>query len=76
MVGSDDAYVVASRIRRHEDRPRTVAMSGLADTYQYDPVDHAQRLKIELHRPIQPGNTVRGYIADLTRIRVELDDLG
>ena len=29
-----------------------------------------------MHRPIQPGNTLRGYIADLTRIKEELHDLG
>ena len=40
VVDSDATYVVASRIRRHEDRPRTAALAGLADTYQYDPVDH------------------------------------
>ena len=76
MVDIDAAYVVASRIRRHDDRPSTAALAGLADTYQYDPVDHVQRLKAELHRPIQPGNTLRGYIADLTRIKEELHDLG
>ncbi len=76
VVDSDAAYVVASRIRRHEDCPGTAALAGLADTYQYDHVDHAQRLKTELHRPIQPGNTLRGYIADLTRIKEELHDLG
>ena len=76
VVDTDAAYVVASRIRRHDDRPGTAALAGLADTYQYDPVDHVQRLKAELHRPIQPGNTLRGYIADLTRIKEELDDLG
>ncbi len=39
-------------------------------------MDHVQRLKAELHRPIQPGNTLRGYIANLTRIKEELHDLG
>ena len=70
VVDNDAAYVAASRFRRHEDRPGTAALVGLADTYyQYDPMDHAQRLKTKLHRPIQPGNTLRGYIADLTRIK-------
>ena len=63
-------------IRRHKTRPGTVALAGLADSYQYDPLDHAQRLKAELHRPIQPGNTLRGYLADLDRVRNELEDLG
>jgi hypothetical protein len=76
VVDSDATYVVASRIRRHQDRLGTAALAGLADTYQYDPVDHIQRLKAELHRPIQPGNTLRGYIVDLTRIKEELHDLG
>ncbi len=76
LVDIDAAYVVANKIRRHEERPDTTALSGLADTYQYDQVDHAQRLKTELHRPTQPGNTMRGYIADLTRIKVELHDMG
>jgi hypothetical protein len=73
VVDSDAAYVVANRIRRHEDRPGTAALAGLADTYQYDPVDHAQRLKTELHRPMQPGNTLRGYLSDLNRIRTDLE---
>ena len=76
MVDTDAAYVVASRIRRHDDSLGTTALTGLANTYQYDLVDHVQRLKAELHRPIQPGNTLRGYIADLTRIKEELHDLG
>jgi hypothetical protein len=76
VVDSDVAYVVASKIHRHAVRLGTATLSGLADTYQYDPVDNAQRLKTELHRPIQPGNTLRGYIPDLTRIKVELHDPG
>jgi hypothetical protein len=72
----DAAYVVASRIRLHPDTPGSAALTGLADAYQYDPVDHAQRLRAELHRPIQPGNTLRGYLSDLTRIREEMHDLG
>ena len=31
---------------------------------------------MELRRPIQPGNTLRGYLHDLDRIRTELEDLG
>ncbi len=52
VVDSDDAYVVASRIHRHKDCPGMAALVGLANTYQYDPMGHAQRLKIEMHHPI------------------------
>ena len=76
VADRDAAYVVANRIRLHPDTPGTTALAGLADAYQYDPVDHAQRLRAELHRPIQPGNTLRGYLSDLTRIREEMHDLG
>ncbi len=53
-----------------------VALAALADAYQYDPLDHVQRLKTELHRPIQLGNTLRDYLNDLNRIRTELEDMG
>ena len=69
-------YVVAGRIRLNKQRPGSCALKGLTDTYQFDPVEHSQRLKMELHRPIQPGNTLRGYLHDLDRIRTELEDLG
>ncbi len=72
----DVAYVVAGATRRNKDCPGTVALAALSDAYQYDPLDHIQTLKAELHRPIQPGNTLRGYLNDLNRIRTELDDLG
>ncbi len=48
----------------------------MADSYQYDPLDHVQRLKTELHRPTQPGNTLRGHLNYLIRFRTELEDLG
>ena len=72
----DAAYVVAGATRRNKDPPGTAALAALSDAYQYDPLDHIQTLKAELHRPIQPGNTLRGYLNDLNRIRTELDDLG
>ena len=72
----DAAYVVAGATRRNKDCPGTAALAALSDAYQYDPLDHIQTLKAELHRPIQPGNTLRGYLNDLNRIRTELDDLG
>ena len=56
----DAAYVVAGATRRNKDRPGTAALAALSDAYQYDPLDHIQTLKAELHRPIQPGNTLRG----------------
>ncbi len=71
----DAAYVVAGATRRNKQRPGTAALAALTDAYQYDPLDHVQTLKAELHRPIQPGNTLRGYLNDLNRIRTELDDL-
>ncbi len=33
VVDNDAGYVVASRIRRHEDRPGTATLAGLVDTY-------------------------------------------
>ena len=72
----DAAYVVAGTTRRNKERPGTAALAALSDAYQYDPLDHVQCLKAELHRPIQPGNTLRGYLNDLGRIRTELEDLG
>ena len=72
----DAAYLVAGTTRRNKEHPGTAALAALSDAYQYDPLDHAQRLKSELHRPIQPGNTLRGYLNDLTMIRTELEDLG
>ena len=68
--------MVAGATRRNKERPGTAALSALSDAYQYDPLDHVQTLKAELHRPIQPGNTLRGYLNDLGRIRTELEDLG
>lgn len=65
---NDVAYVAAGRIRRHKNQPGTATLPGVADTYEYDPLDHAQRPKTELHRPIQPGNTLRGCLQDLNRI--------
>ncbi len=62
--------------RRNKQHPDTAALAALSDAYQYDPLDHVQRLKSELHRPIQPGNTLRGYLNDLNRIRIELEALG
>ncbi len=42
LVKDEDAtYLVAGRIRRHKTRPGTAALAGLADSYQYDPLDHA-----------------------------------
>ena len=77
MVKDEDAaYLVAGTTRRHKAKHGTAALAALADAYQYDPLDHVQRLKAELHRPIQPGNTLRGYLNDLNRIRTELEDLG
>ena len=77
VVKDEDAiYLVAGTTRRHKAKPGTAALAALADAYQYDPLDHVQRLKAELHRPIQPGNTLRGYLNDLNRIRTELEDLG
>lgn len=52
-----------------------MGLSERLDHDQYDPLDHAQRLKTELDFPIQPGNTQRGYLQDLNRIRTELEDL-
>ena len=72
----DAQYIVAGRIRRNKERPGSEALKALAATFQYDPIEHAQQLKMELHRPIQPGNTLRGYLHDLDRIRTELEDLG
>jgi hypothetical protein len=72
----DAAYVVAGATRRNKERPGTAALAALSDAYHYDPLDHIETLKAELHRPIQPDNTLRGYLNDLNRIRTELDDLG
>ena len=38
----DAQYIVAGRIRRHKERPGTEALKALADTFHYDPIDHAQ----------------------------------
>ena len=38
-------------------------------------MEHVQQLRMELHKPIQPGNTLRGYLQDLDRIRTSLEDL-
>ena len=77
LVKDEDAqYTVGGCIRRHQQAPGIAALEGLADTYQFDPVEHARQLRMELHKPIQPGNTLRGYLSDLTRIRTSLEDLG
>lgn len=39
-------------------------------------MEHVLQLRVDLHKPIQPGNTLRGYLSDLNRIRISLEDLG
>jgi hypothetical protein len=46
------AYLVSSTTRRNKQSLGTAALAALSDAYQYDPLDHFQRLKAELHRPI------------------------
>jgi hypothetical protein len=77
LVKDEDAqYTVGGCIRRHQETPGTAAMAGLSDAYQFDPVEHVLQLRMELHKPIQPGNTLRGYLSDMSRIRISLEDLG
>lgn len=60
LVKDEDAqYTAGGCIRRHRQSPGSVTLEGLADSYQFDPVEHVQQLRMELRKPIQPGNTLR-----------------
>lgn len=77
LVNDEDAqYTIGGCIRRHQKTPASAALAALADAYPFDHVEHVHHLRMEMHKPIQPGNTLRGYLQDLSRIRTYLDDIG